>query len=694
MIHATKRQLTVGVRFYILVVLASMASCLTPPAVAQTCNPVIARWTTTVPVDSPPTLYSIPLGYRPLPGDYFWFTTMLTDQPWATVTAFSNDAVTIRLDVSGLPPGLSCIVILDGNVSITRKNPTNGTPCGANFDPKVGWFNLKTTVPWSGPCELKVAPDAYGGPGYGALGIVAVYVVTDTYVSIVDPVPDLVSGNAVKSDGQLQVLPGKGRAVSGVAADGVTQVVIRIQTPAANHQFTVKLLSDQQLQSSSAIEDGALGNPGDTSFSQSLVTVSSGNVGSNGEAYAFAVYRAPLDFARPAGAGFKSGACNGTPKMDDQLACRSISIQVQDITAGTSPITVPVTIVRPPVVLVHGLWADWREAWKSFSPLVRGNDSVDSRFSVQRVSFDNTINPPLTSSTPQYDPKKVNLGMARANSLGVQYNTPRVLKQITDSINAFKNGRNPANQAVAAVQVDIVAHSVGGILIRTMPRLPQFFSDAFYKQGFIHKVITIDSPHLGSPLAALLLDPTASCTRELLAGSGNFSFTSVTQQGSSKSVPGAVADIQGNGIAVDSSLSEALSDIAKPGPRRLPTALVAGVYTNFASLDCTVCNVNYIRNTCKSRADVLASRFTSTAWPLIFGPAGSNENDALVGRTSQLNGLGASSGFVFTGYAHSPGVSQLNFSGPTVLDSLPIVNQVIKLLNTPYTDSAFQLLNP
>src|SRR5205814_3684401 len=243
------------------------------------------------------------------------------------------------------------------------------------------------------------------------------------------------------------------------------------------------------------------------------------------------------------------------------------------------------------------------------------------------------------------------------------------------------------------IQGDVVAHSMGGVITRTMPLLTRFMSDpAFptFNQGSIHKVVTISAPHLGTPLANLLLDPTADCTREILASGGNFAFTSVTL--SNSSVNGAVGDLQ--------SGSQALNAIAQTGPHPLPTALVFGVYTKFASLDCTVnmfgipCPACYIRSKCGSNGDVLGAKLNSTGWPLIFGSAGNNQNDAVVGQTSQLHGMSANSGSVCTGCLHSPGMKQLSFTGPTLLDSSQVVNQVIKLLNTSYTQSAFSSLNP
>jgi hypothetical protein len=309
------------------------------------------------------------------------------------------------------------------------------------------------------------------------------------------------------------------------------------------------------------------------------------------------------------------------------------------------------------------------------------------------VSFDNQVGSSISASVPQYTAPYYtgDLSTVSANSLGIRYNVLNALTQVQSWIGQFKSGQNPAKIPVAAVQADLVTHSMGGVLARTMPLLPEFWSDPTYNQGWIHKLITIDTPHLGTPLAGQLLGSTSACVRGLLANNELFSFSSVTLNGSS--VPGAVGDLQ------DSPLSPGLNAIAQPGRKTLPTALIAGIYTSFTSLDCTTtlgipCAAQYIRTKCGQNGDLLGQKFTSNAWPLIFGPIGSNSNDALVPLTSQLNGL-TGSGFRVSNYVHSPSTEKLSFSGPSVLDAAsPVPNQVITLLNTPYTDPNFQALNP
>lgn len=557
---------------------------------------------------------------------------------------------------------------------VTLRINTNGLPSG----------NYCARIPWSGTF-------ANGSvTSYNDIGIILIGG-GGGGVFFMDPVPDLVSGNATKTDSQLQTLISLGNVVQGVAADGVTQLLIRIDagSTASGHQFAVTLTDDQGLSGSNILpgEDGALGLPGGTIFSSGQVIVTSGNPDANGLSHAFAVYRAPVDFARPTGTGFKSGVCQGRTMTDDQLACRSVSIQVQDLTANSNLGTFPLTIIRPMVTAIHGLWSNWR-AWDKFSPLVNGVGSVDQRFFVHRANYDFPV--AITASTPTYPSKQ--LQTASANSLGFQFNAAVMLTQMNTELRKFKNRQNPLLIPVAAVQADVAAHSLGGDIARTMASLTKFLSDPnnpTFGQGNIHKLITIDTPHLGSSLAGLLLDTHNACTASYLASNSDFSFTSVTLSGSANPVPGAIGDLTPG--------SKALSDNANgPITHLLPTALIVGVYTNFAALDSAVAP-GWIRHKCPT--DPLAASLTSSGWSGNFGNA---QNDAVVDVNSQLNGLSASAGIQFTGYVHSVGVEALGFARPSVLDpdivapqTISIPNQLIKLLNTPYTNQTFFMpLNP
>jgi len=520
----------------------------------------------------------------------------------------------------------------------------------------------------------------YGDSGGAAHGFLA------TKAQLVDPVPDLLSGSAVRSAStppDRQILATKGQTVQGTAADGVTEVVMRVPANNVGDQFLLTVLNDSsQAQSTLPDEDGALGNPGDATFSQTqlaITAVATSNDANNPNPMAFAVYRAPIDFARPiSGGGYKADTCNGVSTTDDQAGCRTVTVTAQSQSAGLTA-NIPVLILRAPVVLIHGIWGSWSE-WNTFGPLVTGPGTVDPRFSVGRVNYDDTIGASIVATDPFFPATQRN--RIKANSLGFAYNAPNVLAQIERWITYFKTGKNPANVPVAGIQADIVAHSMGGVITRTLVLQPTFLSGNTFGQGNIHKVITIDTPHLGTPVAIQLLSPGEhnGCLQNLLASYGDFPLNlAILSNGPTYS--GAIADLEGDDTT--GALSNALTALNSTAPHPLPTALIAGIYQNFAVLDSIFDNAFLIRNWPKGcPSDPLAQQLTSSGWPAVFH---NNANDAIVSEVSQLDGEDPSHGYPFLGYVHSPGTTKLGFSGPSVLDAGDLPTQVIFLLNKPRT---------
>jgi pimeloyl-ACP methyl ester carboxylesterase len=497
---------------------------------------------------------------------------------------------------------------------------------------------------------------------------------TYPFADFVDPVPQLLNETAVVgvNDTVCQgscadKLATLGRPVQGVAADGVTQAVIRIAADAPGDQFTVTVLNDQLNRSISADEDGAVGNPGEPSLSitQSEITVTAVSTATG--AYAFAVYRAPTDFVR------------GIPQ-DTTAASRQITIRTL---RNFAQVTVPVTIVRPPLVLIHGMWSDFT-TWDHFSPLVTGRTSVDPRFSLLRVNYNQEI--AITDSSPAYSAKS--LLKAKANSMGFAFNVPEVKRQMTTWLEEFRLDRqNPAQIPVAASQFDVVAHSMGGDIARTLPLQDTFLNKRNFRRGALHKVITIGTPHQGTPLPGYILAPESACMRDVLDGTGH-AFTTATVKG--KTWSGAVGDLATESTGIQAIQGTLNSVPVPPGTPPVPTAMIAGQYTNWASLDSGVV-ASLIRNI-QCPGDPLAQLLTGTGWPTIFGGAA---NDVMVSVDSQLNGGDTVANFLAQGFLHAPSLSSLSFSLPSELDSNTIIsNQVIQLLNTPISDSIFKPLGP
>jgi pimeloyl-ACP methyl ester carboxylesterase len=289
-----------------------------------------------------------------------------------------------------------------------------------------------------------------------------------TTFGIVDPVPSLLPGSNITTNPDL--LATGGRPVVGVAADGVARVVLRIPANHVGEQFSVAIINDHGVPSTSMDEDGGLEAIGGATF-QSAITVSAVSTRKMGP-MAFAIYRAPVDFPRPAA------------EFDWALTQRSVTLEFGSTTTPAYAFDIPIEILRPPVVLIHGIWSD-PTAWNFFDPLwcePFAPPCPDSRFVVFLADYSST------------------------NGGGFVPKATRIQAQILDFTKSFKLQKNSA-----AVQVDVVAHSMGGDIVRAAVLSPIYLRDSNYQQGEIHKLITLDTPHLGSEFATRMLGTSNLC---------------------------------------------------------------------------------------------------------------------------------------------------------------------------------------
>ena len=60
--------------------------------------------------------------------------------------------------------------------------------------------------------------------------------------------------------------------------------------------------------------------------------------------------------------------------------------------------------------------------------------------------------------------------------------------------------------SIAASQVDIIAHSMGGLMARGFVQQPEYKGKENYIKGSIRRLITIGTPHFGGPLSKFLYD--------------------------------------------------------------------------------------------------------------------------------------------------------------------------------------------
>ena len=143
-----------------------------------------------------------------------------------------------------------------------------------------------------------------------------------------------------------------------------------------------------------------------------------------------------------------------------------------------------IEVVRPALMLVHGLASSGESCWKDFSLRNNLNYKRDNRFIVKEaidvwpdVSFDK-------------------------NAMGLLHIIePYAKKSTFEAMNLLM-----MNKGYASNRVDYICHSMGGCILRYAVEnyYDNFHSVRNYKKGFTNKVITINTPHEGSPVSDML----------------------------------------------------------------------------------------------------------------------------------------------------------------------------------------------
>lgn len=305
------------------------------------------------------------------------------------------------------------------------------------------------------------------------------FVFVRPHPTLVDPIPlvpgdpSLIAGPAITTD-IARLASANGRKVSGVATDGVAQLVIRIPARSVDEQFLLSFAPTQndptQCLSPTPTDCGVLfdplhppsnllDNPTATSPVVTAIMTPNGPV-------AFAAYRAPTDFVRSA-----------TAKVDADLLQRSVLVSITSLQNGDLD-DLQINLVRPPVILVHGNWSG-PAAWNSFKPI---SNNTDLRFMAYRADY------------------------SPSQELGVLADVDFLLGQFTDFSRDFRRDKK-----IASVQADLIAYSLGGLVSRAASQDPRFYRNFPFGRGPVHKMITLDTPHLGSEFASKLSTSSSKC---------------------------------------------------------------------------------------------------------------------------------------------------------------------------------------
>ncbi len=240
--------------------------------------------------------------------------------------------------------------------------------------------------------------------------------------------------------------------MEGVVADGVSPLLLRWKVPASG---VIRWELQDPLYPGLKMLLGSLTSLGG---STDTLTIQSGVKEVDGEYFAFVVYSAPKNFDR---AGVN----------DSQSTERTVRVTGRYYPTGISSASLnilqDIRVVRPPVLFVHGLWSNSVE-WRQFQSAL--NDAhVPATYAVN------------------YSPNS-GQGFSRHREIGT----------VARGVRGLKEELSKVSDGTVCAQVDVVVHSLGGLLVRDYAEAESYESQDNYGYGAFHKVLFLNTPHLGS----------------------------------------------------------------------------------------------------------------------------------------------------------------------------------------------------
>lgn len=142
---------------------------------------------------------------------------------------------------------------------------------------------------------------------------------------------------------------------------------------------------------------------------------------------------------------------------------------------------VKIDLYHTPVVLVHGVWTNSPHSWEStgfYTTLTK--NGYDVSFADYGAYNATTFDPYANNSNGNYGIKAIN-------------------DKIGSILRDYHN-----HKLIAAAQVDIIAHNMGGLMARGFLQQGHYKNISNYMDGYINHLVTIGTPHFGAHLAGLL----------------------------------------------------------------------------------------------------------------------------------------------------------------------------------------------
>ena len=284
-----------------------------------------------------------------------------------------------------------------------------------------------------------------------------------------------------------------------------------------------------------------------------------------------------------------------------------------------------VHVYRTPVLMIHGLWSD-AGAFADMEQALASSNYDPSQ--LYRLDYRNTNDSPFSVNYPQ-----------------VAGGIDAVIQQAADT-------------NIASGKVDLVTHSMGGVLGRLYVQNPGY-------GGEVRRIITCNTPHAGSQMANLLLDRSFD-PQGLIC-------SMLSQAMSSDTVPnrgcynGAVANMEVSSFETTNFLNLGVA------PPDIEVHGLATVFDPSAVPDVSIAAAPF------GAAPFLIARLVQACGVSLVGDVfNQDDSDLIVSATSQVGGLSGPTTSLFPDQAHMGSTAN-----PDVID------RVKGLLNEPRGSTSF-----
>lgn len=157
-------------------------------------------------------------------------------------------------------------------------------------------------------------------------------------------------------------------------------------------------------------------------------------------------------------------------------------------TQGSANASESLPLAIPPVVLVHGLWGD-RKSLSEAEFYLRGH--------APWKSTPDLVEPICYSKYLRFDAKKDPLSNDKDPC---EVTSKAALQTEIDSLMATLD-----DQGVVGARVDLLVHSMGGLVARNYASQTRYESLRNRMQGQFHAIVTLNTPEIGSTLAPFLI---------------------------------------------------------------------------------------------------------------------------------------------------------------------------------------------